>query len=83
MTNVFLSIKPTKHVTLHKKFSVKDFFREYGQIRRKLWIWSHLLKKSLMENLSFCAVFGMLIMIKSAIEVLQYTDWILLWAYYR
>ena len=26
------------------------------QIRSKLWIWSHLLKKSLMKNFSFCAV---------------------------
>ena len=30
------------------KFSVKGF----------LWIWSHLLKKSLMENFIFCAVVG-------------------------
>ena len=28
------------------------------QIRKKLRIWSHLLEKSLMENLIFCAVFG-------------------------
>ena len=28
----------------------------YDQIRRKLRIWSHLLKKSLMENFIFCAV---------------------------
>ena len=27
------------------------------QIRRNLRIWSHLLKKSLMENFIFCAVF--------------------------
>ena len=33
-----------------------DFFNKCGQIRRKLWIWSHLLKKSLMENFIFCAV---------------------------
>ena len=26
------------------------------QIHRKLWVWSHLLKKSLMENFIFCAV---------------------------
>ena len=29
------------------KFSTKDFFSKCGQIRRKLWIWSDLLKKSL------------------------------------
>ena len=36
------------------KFSIKDFFR-------KLRIWSHLLKKSLMENFLFCAVLKKLI----------------------
>ena len=40
-----------------KKFSMKDFFSKCGQIRRKLWIWSHLLKKSLIENFIFCAEF--------------------------
>ena len=38
------------------KFSIKDFFSKYDQIRRKLRIWSHLLKKSLMENFISCAV---------------------------
>ena len=38
------------------KFSIKDFFSKCDQIRRKLQIWSHLLNKSLMENLIFCAV---------------------------
>ena len=38
------------------KFSMKDFSSKCDQIRRKLRIWSHLLKKSLMENLIFCAV---------------------------
>ena len=40
------------------EFSIKDFFSKCDQIRRKLRIWSHLLKKSLMENFIFCAVFG-------------------------
>ena len=35
------------------KFSIKDFFRKCAQIRRKLRVWSHLLKKSLMETLFF------------------------------
>ena len=35
------------------KFSIKDFFSECDQIRRKTWIWSYLLKKSLMENSVF------------------------------
>ena len=38
------------------KFSINDFFSKYDQICRKLQIWSHLLKKSLMENFIFCAV---------------------------
>ena len=39
------------------KFHIKDFFHKFDKIRRKLRIWSHLLKKSLMENF-FCAVKG-------------------------
>ena len=38
------------------KFSIKDFFGKCDQTRRKLRIWSYLLKKSLMENFTFCAV---------------------------
>ena len=38
------------------KFSMKDFFSKCDQICRKLKIWSHLLKKSLMGNFSFYAV---------------------------
>ena len=35
------------------KFSIKDFLSKRDQIHRKLQIWSHLLKKSLMENFIF------------------------------
>ena len=43
--------------TAHKmKFFIKDFFSTCDQSRRKMRIWSHLLKKSLMENFIFCAV---------------------------
>ena len=38
------------------KFSIMDFFSKCDQIRRKLKIWSHSLKKPLMENVIFCAV---------------------------
>ena len=38
------------------KFSIKDFFSKCDEIRRKLQIWSHLLKESLMENFIFCTV---------------------------
>ena len=52
-------IHQLKHgVTAQKmKFSIKDFFRKCDQIRRKLRIWSHLLKKSFIENFIFCAVY--------------------------
>ena len=35
------------------KFSIKDFFSKCDQIRSFLRIWSHLLKKSLMEKFLF------------------------------
>ena len=37
-------------------FSIKNFFIKCEKIRTKLDIWSQLLKKSFMENVSFCAV---------------------------
>ena len=44
--------------SLHKKWSfpLKNFFSKCDQIHSFLWIWSQLLKKSLMENFIFCAV---------------------------
>ena len=42
------------------KFSIKDFLSKCDEIRRKLRIWSHLLKKSLMENFIFCEKFSMM-----------------------
>ena len=44
------------HTTQKRTSSIKDFFNKCDQIRRKLRIWSHLLKKSLMKNFIFCAV---------------------------
>ena len=35
------------------KFSIKDFLSKCDQIRSFLRIWSHLLKKSLMESFFF------------------------------
>ena len=47
----------TRSYTAQKmKFSIMEFFSKCDQIRRKLQIWSHLLKRSLMENFVFCAV---------------------------
>ena len=38
------------------KFSIKESFSKLDQIRSFLRIWSHLLKKFLIENFIFCAV---------------------------
>ena len=38
------------------KFSIKDFFSKFDQIHSFQRICSYLLKKSVMENLIFCAV---------------------------
>ena len=38
------------------KFSITDFFSKGEQIRRFLRIWSHLLKKSVMENFIFLPI---------------------------
>ena len=38
------------------KFSIKDFFSKCDQIHRRMLIWLHLLKKSLLENFICCAV---------------------------
>ena len=35
---------------------VKDLFSKCDQIRMKLWIWPHLLKRFLMKNFIFCEV---------------------------
>ena len=38
------------------KFSIKDFLSKCDQMGSLLRIWSHLLKKFLIENFIFCAV---------------------------
>ena len=47
-----------KSLSLHKKmkFSIKEFFSKCDQIRRTLRIWSHLMKKSLMEFFVQCVI---------------------------
>ena len=53
-----LTLAFTLHVTAQKmQFSIKDSLRKFDQIRSFQPIWSHLLKKSLMHNFIFCAVF--------------------------
>ena len=56
---IYVQVKPTIILLLHckRKFSITDFFSKCDQIRRKLRICSHLLKKSVMENfIFFCEV---------------------------
>ena len=48
MMEVFYTITAQK-----MKFSIKDFFSKCDQIRRRMRIWSHLLKKSSMEKFIF------------------------------
>ena len=52
------SVMPkSKNITAQKmKLFIKDFFSKCDQICWIIRIWSHLLKKSLMENFIFCAV---------------------------
>ena len=46
------------YITAYKiKFLIKDCFGKCDQIFRKLRVWSHLLKNSLMKNLIFCAAY--------------------------
>ena len=59
-TKKFVHQRRMTNTAQKMKFSIKDPFSKCDQIHRKLQIWSHLLKKSLMENFIFCAVkFGM------------------------
>ena len=54
----WLIVGKTSFNTAQKmKFSIKDFFSKCDQIHSFLRIWSHLLKKSLLENFIFlCSV---------------------------
>ena len=52
--NTFGSLKFRAGTAQKMKFFIKDFFSKCDQIRSVLRIWSHLLKKSLMENFIFC-----------------------------
>ena len=59
------------------KFSIKYFSSKCDQIRRKLRIWSHLLKKSLMKNFIFCAVSARVSIGLSEIVRMNKTDFII------
>ena len=49
------------------KFSTKDFFSKCDQMPSFQRIWSHLLKKSLIENFSFCAEY------KNVVKALEHS----------
>ena len=64
--------QPVKLIHCTKmKFFIKDFFSKCDQIRKKLQIWSHLLKKSLMENFILCAVTRQLDLLDGKINQLR------------
>ena len=52
----FHNVNARPDTTQKMKFCIKDFVSKCAQIRKKLRIWSHLLKKSLMEEANVCAV---------------------------
>ena len=53
---IFWCFQRGQNTAQKMKFSIKDFCSKCDLIRRKLRIWSHLLRKSLIENFIFCAV---------------------------
>ena len=60
----------TRYTAQKMKFSIKDLFSECDQIRRKLRFWSHLLKKSLIENFILCAV-----ILSESWQLVQQENW--------
>ena len=61
---VYLS-KIFDRIAQKMNFSVRDFFSKCDQIGRNLRIWSHSLKKSIMENFIFRVVRGVLTMLSN------------------
>ena len=60
------------------KFSITDFISKCDQINSFQQIWSHLLKKSLMENFIFCIVqrldsLTILILISRTVNMFAFT----------
>ena len=49
---ILLMTNMKQYTTQKMKFPIKNFFSKFDQIR----IWTHLLKKFLMESFIFCAV---------------------------
>ena len=53
------------------KFSITDFFSKCDQIRSKLRVWSHLLKKSAMQNSIFCTVSNTVLIYENICSVIE------------
>ena len=56
------------------EFSIQDFLIKRDQYSEKLWIWSHLLKKSSMENF-FCAVLADIWIKNADVSTLATANW--------
>ena len=71
--NILFVIKGVNfpHIAQIMKFLFKDFFRKRDQIRSFLRIWSHLLKKSLIENFIFYAVGYKLLTNQRSLEIIN------------
>ena len=54
-TNIWRDFQICISVPLRVLWDLRYLFIKWDQVRRKLWIWSHLLKKSLMENFILCS----------------------------
>ena len=54
--SVSIRQKRRRSIAKKLKFSIKNFFSKCDQIRSILWTWSHLLEKSLIENVIFYIV---------------------------
>ena len=61
--------KPQVITAQKMKFSIIDFFSKCDQIRSFMQIWSHLLKKSLIENFIFYEVYKLAHLQKHQIQV--------------
>ena len=60
-------------ITVQKmKFSIMDFFSKCDQIRSFLLIWSHLLKKCVMKNFIFCAMYCVVTLLAASLFVLNF-----------
>ena len=54
--NTCAGVSALRNTAQKRRFSFTDYFSKCDQIRSFLRIWSHLLKKSVTENLIFCVM---------------------------